>query len=104
MRVKFCPDYPELMGKSSLRKLNYMGYEIEIIRERRNLPALSKLEPRLGIEVRYGLKFDGALTNWSDFVEATDDEPSANVLVEMGLQRARALRKKERSLLVSPAA
>ena len=92
------------MGKSSIRKFSYLEYDIEIIRERRNLPAISKLEPRLGIEVRYGLKFDGQLTDCSDFVEATDHEPSANALVERGLQRARALRKQERSLVVSPAA
>jgi hypothetical protein len=91
------------MGKMSIRKFSYLDFEIEIIRERSNLPAVSRFEPRLGIQVRYGLKFDGQITDWSDFVEATDDEPAANTLVETGLQRARALRKKEGSV-VSPAA
>lgn len=92
------------MGKTSIRKFSYLEYEIEIIRERRNLPDVSKFEPRLGVQVRYGLKFDGQLTDWSDFVEATDDEPSANTLAELGLRRARALRRKEGTVRVAPAA
>ncbi|OLV16203.1 hypothetical protein [Deinococcus marmoris] len=91
------------MGKVPVRKFTYLDYEIEIIRERRNLPPISKFEPRLGIEVRYGLKFGGQMTDWSEFVEATNDEVSANSLVEIGLWRARELRKKAASV-VSPAA
>ncbi|CAM4160366.1 hypothetical protein [Deinococcus marmoris] len=92
------------MSKTSFRRFSYLEYEIEIIRERRNLPIVLKLEPRLGIEVRYGLKFDGQMTDWSGFVEAANDESSANNLAEMGVHRARALRKNERVGIVSPAA
>lgn len=92
------------MGKTSIRKFSYLDHDIEIIRERCNLPDISPFKPRLGIQVRYGLKFDGQLTDWSDFVEATDDEPSANTLAELGLRRARELRKKEATVVVSPAA
>lgn len=83
------------MGKVPVRKFTYLDHTIEIIRERRNLPPISKFEPRLGVEVRYGLKFDGQITDWSDFVEATNDEPSANSLAELALRRARASRKKD---------
>lgn len=92
------------MGKVPVRKFTYLDYEIEIIRERRNLPPISKFEPRLGVEVRYGLKFGGQMTDWSEFGEAPNDEVSANNLAEMGLWRARELRKKAASVIVSPAA
>ncbi len=92
------------MSKTSYRRFSYLDYPIEIVRERRNLPIVLHLEPRLGIEVRYGLKFDGQLTDWSGFVEATDDEPAANNLADLGMQRARALRKIERAVIASPAA
>ncbi|MFK7602850.1 hypothetical protein ACI3L1_11630 [Deinococcus sp. SM5_A1] len=92
------------MGKVPVRKFTYLECEIEIIRERRNLLPISKFEPRLGVEVRYGLKFGGQMTDWSEFIEATNDEVSANNLAEMGLWRARELKRKERTLVVSPAA
>lgn len=92
------------MGKVPVRKFTYLNYEIEIIRERRNLAPVSTFEPRLGVEVRYGLKFGGQMTDWSEFVEATNDEVSANNLAEMGLWRARELDKKARTVVVSPAA
>ncbi|GGL77560.1 hypothetical protein GCM10010840_14390 [Deinococcus aerolatus] len=92
------------MGKVPVRTFTHLDHEIVIVRERRNLPPLSKFEPRLGVEVRYGLKFDGQITDWSEFVEATNDEASANHMAELGLQRAQALSKQERALAVSPAA
>ena len=91
------------MGKVPVRTFTYLEHEIVIVRERRNLPSLSKFEPRLGVEVRYGLKFDGHITDWSQFVEATNDEASADSMAELGLQRARTLRKKERAV-ITPAA
>ena len=92
------------MGKVSIRKFSYLDYDIEIIRERKNLPDLSKFEPRLGIQVRYGLKFDGQITDWTDFVEATDDEPSANILVEMALRRVLELQRQDGFVAEHPAA
>ncbi|GGO34048.1 hypothetical protein GCM10008949_34260 [Deinococcus humi] len=59
-----------------------------MVRERRNLPYISKFELRPGVQVRYGLKFDGQITDWSGFVEATDDQLSARKMVGLGLRRA----------------
>ncbi|AIZ44857.1 hypothetical protein QR90_06690 [Deinococcus radiopugnans] len=100
MGVQFYPAYAAGMSKTPVRKFSSLDHDIEIIRERRNLPDAS----RMGIEVRYGLKFDGQLTDWSEFVEATNDEAAANRMAELGLQRARALRKQDRAAVVSPAA
>lgn len=79
------------MGKVSIYKDTYLGHEIEVIRERANVPSLSKLEPRLGVMVRYGLKFNGEMTDWSEFIEAVHDRSSASRLMELGVQRALAL-------------
>lgn len=92
------------MGKVQIRKFTYLEHEIAVIRERRNIPPVSKLEPSCGIEVRYGLKFDGQITDWSDFVQATEDETAANNIAELGLRRARTLRNEARSAQVFPAA
>lgn len=102
--VKFQPDYTDGMGRTSIRKFSYLDQTIELIRERKNLSSLSKIEPRLGIQVRYGLKFDGQFTDWSEFVEATEDEASANAMAELAMQRLRALSDERASTGVSPAA
>ncbi|MBB6016786.1 hypothetical protein ACFP9V_19370 [Deinococcus radiopugnans] len=92
------------MVKTPIRRFSYLDHDIEIIRDRTNLPAASQLEPRVGIQVRYGLKFDGQLTDWSAFVEATEDEASAQAMIELALRRAQALSNKKGFSGVSPAA
>jgi len=68
-----------------------------VVRERRNLPDISKFEPRPGVQVRYGLKFNGQITDWTDFVEATDDQMSARKMVGLGLRRALDLEQHQES-------
>lgn len=92
------------MVKTPIRRFSYLDHDIEIIRERTNLPATSKFEPRVGVQVRYSLKFDGQLTDWSEFVEATEDEASAQAMIELALRRAQTLSNEKKSSGVSPAA
>ncbi|GGO35601.1 hypothetical protein [Deinococcus humi] len=82
------------MGKVAIRKFSYLDHHSEIIRERRNFPPISTFEPRLGIQVRYGLKFDGHITHWTNFVEAADDQLSAESIAEMGVRQALELYEK----------
>lgn len=67
------------------------GHKIEILQEKRSKPGVSSFEERLGIEVRYALRFDGEITDWSDFVEALVDEPSTIRLAHLGEERAKKL-------------
>lgn len=83
------------MGRHTIQKFTCGGHQIEVVRDRSNIPATAPFEARLGIRVRYGLKFDGQLTDWTDFVEATEDELSARRMVGLGLRRALELSEQD---------
>jgi hypothetical protein len=92
------------MGRNTIHRFSCRGHQVEVIRDRANLPSISKFEPRLGVQLRYGLKFDGQITDWTDFVEATDDEASARSMVRMGLRRALELEPQDETETASSAA
>jgi hypothetical protein len=79
------------MTQESVHNFSRLGHEIEIIREREGIPGASNFEERLGIRVRYGLKFDGEIIEWSEFVEAFDNEEDAIRLAEVGEERSQKL-------------
>lgn len=92
------------MSRHTVQAFSCRGHKIEVVRERKNLPNISTFEPRLGIQVRYGLKFDSQITDWTEFVEATDDQGLARKIVGLGLRRALDLERNQESVGASSAA
>ena len=82
------------MAIKSIHEFEVLGHKIEILEERRSMTGVSSFEERLGIEVRYGLKFDGEVTDWSDYVEALEDEASAHAIAQKGEERAKRVGQK----------
>lgn len=76
------------MSRHSVQKFVRLGHDIEIIKDCRTLPGQLHPEGWLTFEVRYGLIFDGQLTNWSDVVRAEDDERTAFRMADLGRRRA----------------
>ena len=83
------------MDWHSIQKFRRLGHEIEILKECREVPGKLNPEGCPAFEVRYGLMFDGQITNWSDVVRAKEDERSAIRIASLGRRRALRLGPRE---------